>query len=395
MPAVSAPIDLDWSPILADLGLPADALEGSRAAAADTASLALSSRSGASGILAEAKSSLGAAGAVLLVLEGQPDDAELARWRNDLWPLLHVVAIYELGDPLVRRSLQGRTKLGACPGSGTVMAMRRVSHVMSPEATREKFDQNASGWNGEPGGPGYPHFRWMRKLVGKFAPAADGQRIIDFGCGAGWVGIEAAAGHKNIALAAFDPSPEMVKIAAANAAKEGVTDFTGRVGFGEAPPFPAEGEEPFDLVISSGVVSFSPDFEAWMRGLVRCCKPGGTLVVGDINPDSRGFHRRRGAKPILPIRELNGRRPSELRTWLEARGFVHKQTVGYQATWPMPQIMQVNETKLGGLLSHPLVWANAGLTAIDRMSGNGLASQFDSWVMEFDVPTGWDPSTLG
>jgi len=384
--------DFDPAPLLDDLGLPADALSRED----ELQSLTTDSVGGASEVRSRIKLGLGEAGAVLIQLDGRPNDVELAKWRNDLWPILHMVAIYELGETNTRRSLQGRQSIaGSHPGSPcTVLAMRRVSHVMSPDATREKFDQNASGWNGEPGGPGYPHFRWMRKLVGKFAPAVDGQRIIDFGCGAGWVGIEAAKDRSGISLAAFDPSPEMVKIAEANAAKEGIADFTGRVGFGEAPPFPAEGEEAFDLVISSGVVSFSPDFEAWMRGLVRCCKPGATLVVGDINPDSRGFKGRRDTKPLLPIRELNGCRAGDVRAWLEAKGFTHRKTVGYQATWPMPQAMQVNERFLKGLISHPLVWINAGLTALDSATGHALSGQFDSWVMHFDVPATWDASTL-
>ena len=48
----------------------------------------------------------------------------------------------------------------------------------------------------------------------------------------------------------------------------------------------------FDLVISSGVVSFSPDIDRWVDGLVGAVAPKGTLVVGDIHRDSRGFRRR-------------------------------------------------------------------------------------------------------
>jgi len=375
------------SPLLTDLGLPVDALERTD----ETGSLAVDAGPSKDSLQSEALERLGDAGALFVQLPASASDAELTRWRNALWPALHVVAIYTLGPRLKRRSMQGRADIGEGCGDGLVIALRRSSHVMSPEATREKFDQNAAGWNGDPGGPGYPHFRWMRRLVGRLVPSEDGQRIIDFGCGAGWVGIEAAAGRSNVSLASFDPSPAMVEITSDNAKAEGVEDFTGRVGFGEAPPFPAEGEEPYDLVISSGVVSFSPDFEAWMRGLVRCCKPGGKLVVGDINPDSRGMGKRRGSKPLLPIRELNGRRAQELRTWLEARGFTHRETVGYQATWPVPQMMYFNETRLKGLLSTPFVWLNASMTRLDRLTGHGLANQFDSWIMDFDVPTNWDP----
>jgi SAM-dependent methyltransferase len=370
----------ELTPLWEDLGLRVSGSER------PPGSLALESSLGGGAVLERAARELLGGGALLLRLPPGSSDGLLARWRNDLWPLLHVVAIYELGVTVVRRTLQGKQSLPGRGGSGTVLALRRAAHVLSPAATREKFDANASGWNGEPGGPGYPHFRWMRKYVGTFAPSRDGQRILDFGSGAGWVGIEAARGRTGVALCAFDPSPELVRITGENARAEGIADFTGRVGFGEAPPFPAAGERPFELVISSGVVSFSPDFETWMRGLVSCCAPGGTLVIGDLNPTSRGMATRRAERPLVPIRELNGRRADEVRGWLEARGFRHRRTAGYQATWPMPQLMHWNETRLNGLLSRPLVALNAGASALDGLLGGPRLEHFDSWVMHFDVP---------
>jgi 16S rRNA G1207 methylase RsmC len=90
----------------------------------------------------------------------------------------------------------------------------------------------------------------MRRFVGTFAPAdwmrASAGRILDFGCGAGWVGIEAAlaAGASRVELCAFDPSPQMVKLAEENARASGIARFAARTGFGEDPPFPAAGERP-------------------------------------------------------------------------------------------------------------------------------------------------------
>ena len=268
-----------------------------------------------------------------------------------------------------------------------ILVCRRTAYLLTPRATAEKFDQNASGWNGQPGRPGYAHFRWMRRLVGCFATAPSGGRILDFGSGAGWCGIEAALRAPTPHLAAFDPSPAMVRIAADNAAAEGITGFEGRVGFGEDPPFPGPGEEPYDLVISSGVVSFARDIEAWMAGLARTVRPGGTLVIGDLNPASRGMRGRRRSRPLLPIRELNAHTSGEVRAWLEERGFRHEETAGYQLTYPVPQAMHFSDTRLGGALSRPILWANAGLTALDRTLNGRLVDQFDSWVMRFAAPS--------
>ena len=75
---------------------------------------------------------------VLLLLEGRPADAELAGWRNALWPWLHVVCVYRLGGGRVEReTLQGRAPLdGPCAVEGVVLVGRRKDHVLSPAGCR-------------------------------------------------------------------------------------------------------------------------------------------------------------------------------------------------------------------------------------------------------------------
>lgn len=326
---------------------------------------------------------LGERDAFLLFAPGTPADAELARWRNALWPLLHVIALYRCGpDGIQREILQGRERLTAeAVERGIVVVARRRTYVMSPHATVEKFDRTAPAWDGEPGGPGYPHFRWMRRYVGCFARPERGSRILDFGCGAGWVGIEAAKRCPESELCAFDPSPEMVRIAAENARREGIAHFTARTGFGESPPFPAAGEPRFDLVISSGVISFSPDSERWLDGLASTIQPGGKLVIGDIHRQSRGFRARRRKRPLLPARELNAFTREEVAEALGARGFLLERVSGYQLTYPIPQALHLNEQRLRGALTYPLLFANRTSAILDRILGSPAQDQFDSWVM--------------
>ncbi|MFT7670297.1 MAG: SAM-dependent methyltransferase [Planctomycetota bacterium] len=333
---------------------------------------------------------LSESGALLLFLEGRQPDSRLAAWRNGLWPLLHANVIYDVQKTkVVRRTVSGAEELDTGKRkthkvrSGSVLFLRRRKHAMGPDATIEKFDQNASKWNGDPNGPSYPHFRWMRRLVGCFAKVPSGGRLLDFGCGAGWCGIEAARRFNASELAFFDPSPLMVKIAEENARKEGIKNPVGRTGFGENPPFPAEGEEPFDGVISSGVISFSPDPKVWIDGLVSTVKQGGVLVIGDIQLTSRGMKRRRREKPLLPARELNASTANITRKLLEARGFKYTGGAGYQLTRPFPEAMHVNEIKLKGLLTYPLLWSNQIAAATNRAISVPNANQFDSWVMSF------------
>ncbi len=325
-----------------------------------------------------ADSALAEDGAVFFVFKTPRSDIELARWRNQFWPWLHVVAVYRLSKGAIdRETLQGSTRVaGSVPVDGFVLVGRRREHAMSPKLTTQKFDANAGGWNGEPGKPGYAHFRWMRRFVARFARVPDGARVLDFGCGAGWVGIEAALSAKNVELCAFDPSPEMVKLAEENARANGIARFTARVGFGEAPPFPHAGEALFDCVFSSGVVSFSPDVETWCDGLVSTVKPGGTLVIGDIQRESRGMQKRRTQRVLLPARELNAQTADEMKKRLEKRGLVFEALAGYQLSDPIPQLTHRSDRILSGALSPVLL-------ALNRMAaGSKLApKQFDSWVM--------------
>jgi SAM-dependent methyltransferase len=327
-------------------------------------------------------------GALLLLLHGPRTDPELARWRNALWPFAHVSVLYRLSHGGIdRENLQGRTRMRGGTGiHGVLLVGHRREHVLSPEATVQKFDRNAAGWDGDPASPGYPHHRWMRRFVADFAGMERlraARAILDFGCGAGWVGIEAARQAPGAALAAFDPSSEMVRLAAENARASGVSRFEARTGFGEEPPFPAAGEERFDLVISSGVWSFAPDAERWIDGLAGTVAPGGTLVLGDIHRDSKGMRRRRASKPILPARELNARTREEARAALERRGFRFEAWGGYQLTRPVPELRHLSEERLGGALNPALLAWNRRSAAREMRSGSKHPDRFDSWVVRF------------
>lgn len=373
-------------PLLVDLSLPPSSVtsvELARTCASGSVVAAvygpLTDLGDAEKVRAHGQNALASDGWALVCLEGTPTRERLAQWRNALWPWLHVVALYRCSPEGVKReTLQGSTRLEATSARElTVLVGQRREWVLSPRATVSKFDANASGWNGEPGQSGYAHFRWMRKYVAHFGSPARGERVLDFGCGAGWVGIEAALAAGSAPLAFFDPSPEMVRIAENNARASGLAELVGRTGFGEAPPF----DERFEHVLSSGVVSFSPDHSAWFDGLARCVKAGGKLVIGDLNPDSRGMLHRRATRALLPAREMNAVSAAFARSELERRGFVHRATAGYQRTRPIPQLAHWSDHKLGGLLSPLLLAYNR------RCAGpTDDLGAFDSWVMSFRAP---------
>jgi SAM-dependent methyltransferase len=346
----------------------------------------------AAAILSDADALVGDDGLLFVFLLGERSDEELCDVRNRLWPAWHVGAIYRASqEEVTRTTLDEKKDLRRASGThGTVLVARRRALVFAPETTVAKFDRNARGWNGEPGRPGYAHFRWMRRFVAEFAGHVRARRILDFGCGAGWVGIEAALAAKHEggdpALCAFDPSPEMVRIAEENARAQNIASFTGRTGFGEAPPFPAEGEERFDLVLSSGVISFAEDPDRWLDGLTRTASPGGTLVIGDIHRDSAGMRKRRAHKPLLPVREMNALVREDVRAKLERRGFAFEAWCGYQLTDPMPQLLHFSQTRLAGMLDGMLLRRNVSASRRDAASGSKQPDRFDSWVMRLRAP---------
>ncbi len=403
---VTAPVSpRPWAPALEDLGITVESArtpaDPPTARTSGTSALAALNDgadpvAAAPKILEHARKAAAEDGWLLVVVTGSPTDARLAALRDALWPDWHVSALYRASPSgIERRTLDGTTLLPPVvkargvivAASGVLVAARRRTAVLAPAATVAKFDKNASGWNGEPGRPGYAHFRWMRRFVANMAPGQRAARILDFGCGAGWVGIEAALASQSRGsspeLAAFDPSPEMVRITEENAAQAGVARCVGRTGFGEDPPFPAAGEAPYDLVLSSGVVSFARDTGRWFDGLARTAAPGGTLVIGDIHPGSKGMLRRRREKPLLPIREMNGMRREDARAELERRGFRFEAWCGYQLSDPVPQWNHLDATKLHGVLGPFLLAWNRRAAARSLARNGAEQDRFDSWVMRF------------
>lgn len=328
----------------------------------------------AAGVLKSVRAGLASEGHVLVVGGRTEDAPELCSLRNALWPHLHVVRAYRMkrGEPVLRIELGGSTRLPHVAASDgyAVLALERLV-AMSPATTAQKFDKNAAGWNGVPGAPDYAHFRWMRKLLAVLGKPRRGESALDAGSGAGWVGIEAA--KMGAVVSSFDPSPEMVKFVLANAASEGVK-VEGRVGFCEKPPF----DGPFDLVLNSGVISFSPDADVFLDGLCGVVKPGGRLVIGDLNPRSRGMTRRRTQKPIVPVREMNASLREDVERGLERRGFRVEWRRFYQLTSPVPELIHRSKSRVvqGGLLA-----ANRVACAVDGALGSPLAPLFDSWIL--------------
>ena len=117
---------------------------------------------------------------------------------------------------------------------------------------------------------------------------ADGERILDVGCGSGAVTREIArrVGHRGLAVG-LDPSPALLAVARQLAQEAGLGD---RVEFHEGSalrlPFP---DGSFDAVVCVTVLSHVPRGEAAIPEMVRLLRPGGRLGVFDLDTDMTAF----------------------------------------------------------------------------------------------------------
>jgi len=100
-----------------------------------------------------------------------------------------------------------------------------------------------------------------------------GRRVLDVGCGPGWVTVQYALGGANVD--SVDLSPRTVEIARQHAA---LANAQARIQVGNAEQLPfSDGE--FDLVVSSGVLHHTPDTPATFRECARVLRPGGKAKI--------------------------------------------------------------------------------------------------------------------
>ena len=142
----------------------------------------------------------------------------------------------------------------------------------------------------------------------------------------------------------------------------------------------------FELVLNSGVISFAPDPERFLDGLDKLVAPGGLLVIGDLNPRSRGFARRRKRNPLLPARELNGLPRARVTKMLAARGYVIERRRYYQLTFPVPELMALSEQRGQAWACALLLAKNRCAAGLDGLLGSPGHRSFDSWIVRARKP---------
>ena len=125
-----------------------------------------------------------------------------------------------------------------------------------------------------------------RRLVREALDARPGERILDVGCGPGFYVAELVhdVGPAG-AIVGVDRSPEMLAAARARTAAHANVTFVE----GEATALPV-GDGSFDAALCVQVLEYVPDTAAALTELHRAVRPGGRVVVWDIDWSTVSLH---------------------------------------------------------------------------------------------------------
>ena len=111
------------------------------------------------------------------------------------------------------------------------------------------------------------------------AEVTPGDRVLDVACGSGNVAIAAARRYGEVV--GLDYVPELLEHGRARAKTEGL-EIEFVEGDAENMPFP---DASFDVVLSTYGAMFAPDQQRAADELLRVCRPGGRIGMGNWTPD--------------------------------------------------------------------------------------------------------------
>jgi SAM-dependent methyltransferase len=166
-------------------------------------------------------------------------------------------------------------------------------------------DQQAEAWNGWEGvhwAENADHYDAMAAGINEplLTAAAIGarDRVLDVGCGAGFLTRLAARRAHEGRVVGVDISAPMLARARTVAAEEGLTNLIFEQGDAQVYPFPTAG---FDLAISRGGVMFFNDHVTAFANIARALRPGGRLVFAGPQPGGPDTEHARAFAPLTPF----------------------------------------------------------------------------------------------
>jgi SAM-dependent methyltransferase len=131
-----------------------------------------------------------------------------------------------------------------------------------------------------------------RRIVREALAVTPGERIVDVGCGPGFYCAELVeeVGSEGL-IVGVDASPQMLTLAAGRCAGHGNVVFRQ----GDATSLPVESSS-FDAALSVQVLEYVPDVGAGLAELYRALRPGGRVVIWDVDWATVSWHSRDPAR---------------------------------------------------------------------------------------------------
>jgi len=186
----------------------------------------------------------------------------------------------------------------------------RASH---PDATLFDFGPLAGvydRWYDTPAGRTHDEAqkRDVRRLL---PPTPSHETLLDVGCGTGhWSSFFAGMGYQ---VTGIDIAPQMIDLARA-----AVPECSFMVGDVYGMRFR---DASFDVVAAMATLEFLPNSELAIQEMIRCARPGGSLLIGTLNRLAP-LNQHRLLKGRQPYASADLFSPKELRALLCPRGRV-------------------------------------------------------------------------
>ncbi len=191
-----------------------------------------------------------------------------------------------------------------------------------------------------------------RRLLLGLAGDLQDRDVLDIGCGDGDLALELA--RRGARVSGVDASAAMIGAARRKAREEGVT-IAFQTAEAKVLPFP---DRSFDRVVAMTVLCFVADAEPVFREIARVLRPGGRLVIGELNKWSVWAAERRVRAWLGSRLWRRGRfrTPRELRALASAAGLLPGEVFGAvyypRSTWAARRMSRLDgklaqRTKVG------------------------------------------------
>ena len=117
-----------------------------------------------------------------------------------------------------------------------------------------------------------------RRFLSRMLPDVGGLDVLNVGCGTGrW--LQFFARHHTASLVGVDTSPEMLQRASAK------LGTAATLSQGSCAALPVQ-QSTADLILASFVLSYLDSVDAFARELYRVARPGATILLSDMHPDT-------------------------------------------------------------------------------------------------------------